>query len=237
MTSEPQDFRCRTLLIEDENGVRKLLRLALETHGCQVLEATSATQGIELAATLRPELIILDLGLPDLDGFAVIERLRQWSHIPIIVLSAQSREDDKVRALDAGADDYLTKPFSVLELLARIRVALRHTVARTNAGAPVYQSGDLRVDLLRREVTLRGTPVHLTGNEFRLLAALVKHAGKVLSYDRLTQEMFNSDDGRKYSHHLQVYISNLRHKIEESPTEPRYLITAAGIGYKIVDSA
>jgi two-component system KDP operon response regulator KdpE len=235
MTNEPLDFRCNVLLIEDENGVRKLLRMALETHGCHVLESTSAIHGMELAATMRPELVILDLGLPDVDGMAVIERLRQWSNTPIIVLSAQAKEDDKVRALDAGADDYMTKPFSVPELLARIRAALRHTVAKTENGSPIFQMGDLRVDLLRREVTARGAAVHLTGNEFRLLAALVKHAGKVLTYDQLQQETFGAGNTPKAAHHLQVYVSRLRQKIENCPNEPRYLITVQGIGYKLLD--
>lgn len=235
MTNEPHDFQCRALIIEDEHGVRKLLRIALESHHCQVIESSSATQGMELAAALRPDLIILDLGLPDIEGIKVIEQLRQWSQTPIIVLSAQSREGDKVRALDAGADDYLTKPFSVPELLARIRTALRHTVAKTENGSPVFQTGDLRMDLLQREVTLRGTKVHLTGNEYRLLAALVKQAGKIVSYDHLTQEMFGTGDCRKDAHHLQVYISRLRQKIEASPEVPHYLVTVCGIGYKIVE--
>jgi len=233
MTSEPQGFACSVLIIEDEQGVRKLLRIALESHRCAVLESASAAEGLTMAAELRPDLIILDLGLPDLDGMAVIARLRQWSQTPIIVLSAQAREGDKVRALDAGADDYITKPFGVSELLARIRAALRHTVARTPDGAPIFETGALRVDLVQRSVTLGGTPVHLTGNEYRLLAALVKHAGKILSYDDLLREMFGTIGGGRGAHHLQVYISRLRHKIETAPDTPHYLLTATGAGYKL----
>ncbi len=221
------------LVIEDEPPLQKFLRVTLTSNGYQVIEATTGESGVRHAANDRPDLIILDLGLPDLDGVEVTKRIREWSAIPIIVVSARGKEQDKVVPLDAGADDYLTKPFGIGELMARVRVALRHLAAtKQGAGDPVFQTGDLRVDLARREVSVRGNPVRLTPNEFRLLAVLVKHAGMVMTHRQLLRDVWGPGSGDE-THYLRVYMNQLRQKIESDPARPRHLLTETGVGYRL----
>jgi two-component system KDP operon response regulator KdpE len=232
MTSNDQP---RILVIEDESQIRKFLRISLESHGFVVTETDTAGKGIGHAITEPPDIVILDLGLPDEDGLTVISRLREWSKVPIIVLSARGRESDKVAALDAGADDYLTKPFGVSELLARLRVALRHSVQRAAPGVDsVFRVGDLIVDLGRREVILEDTPVHLTPTEYRLLQVLVSHAGKVVTHRQLLKEVWGPDSVYE-NQYLRVYMGQLRRKLEQDPARPRYLKTEASVGYRLVD--
>lgn len=225
----------KILVIEDEPPIRKFLRISLETNGCTVVEANNAATGIGQAVAEPPDAVILDLGLPDQDGLSVITRIREWSRVPIIVVSARGRESDKVTALDAGADDYLTKPFSVGELMARLRVALRHSanVAGKTADT-VFQVGDLRVDLGRREVHIRGEAIHLTPTEYRILAALVSHAGKVVTHRQLLKEVWGPDSIYE-NQYLRVYMGQLRRKIEQDTARPRYLKTEAGVGYRLMD--
>jgi len=221
------------LLIEDEPPLVKFLRVTLG-QDYRVIEATTGESGVRHAAYDRPDLIILDLGLPDLDGIEVTKRVREWSAVPIIVVSARGKEQDKVVALDAGADDYLTKPFGAAELMARVRVALRHAAAtKQDAGDPVFESGDLRVDLARREVALRGQPVHLTPNEFRLLSVLVKHAGMVMTHRQLLKEVWGPGSGQE-NHYLRVYMNQLRQKLEADPARPVHLVTETGVGYRLI---
>lgn len=220
------------LVIEDEPPLQKFLRVTLEPD-FTMIEVASGEAGVRHAAYDRPDLILLDLGLPDLDGLEVIRRVREWSSVPVIVVTARGKEQDKVAALDAGADDYLTKPFGVGELLARVRVALRHAAARNTPDAdPVFESGDLRVDLVRREVASRGNPVHLTPNEFKLLAVLVKHAGMVLTHRQLLKEVWGPGSGQE-NHYLRVYMNQLRQKLEVDPTKPQHLLTETGVGYRL----
>ena len=221
------------LVIEDEPPLQKFLRVTLESNSLNVVEATTGESGIRHAANDQPDMIILDLGLPDIDGIEVTKRIREWSAMPIIVVSARGKEQDKVAALDAGADDYLTKPFSVGELMARVRVALRHlAIASKDSGEPVFQVGELRVDLARREVSSNGTIVHLTPNEFRLLAVLVKHAGKVLTHRQLLRDVWGPGSADQ-AHYLRVYMNQLRQKIEADAARPRYLLTETGVGYRL----
>jgi two-component system KDP operon response regulator KdpE len=221
------------LVIEDEPQILKFLRASLSAHGYRLNEATSGKQGLVLAAQQPPELVILDLGLPDIDGLDVTRELRTWSAVPIVVLSARGQEEDKVAALDAGADDYLTKPFSVAELAARLRVALRH-VARLKDGAPdsVFTVGELKVDLGKRLVWVKGEIVHLTPTEYRLLTTLVRHAGKVLTHQMLLKEVWGPADVNEVQY-LRVYMGQLRQKLESNPAQPRYLITEPGVGYRL----
>jgi two-component system KDP operon response regulator KdpE len=222
------------LVIEDDAPIQKFLRVTLASHDYNVIEAMTGESGVRHAANDQPDLIILDLGLPDLDGVEVTKRIREWSAIPIIVVSARGKEQDKVVALDAGADDYLTKPFGVGELLARVRVALRHLASvKQDTGDPVYEVGDLRVDLARREVTVSGRPVHLTPNEFRLLSVLVRHAGKVLTHQYLLKEVWGPGS-RQETHYLRVYMNQLREKLEADGARPKYLLTEPGVGYRLV---
>jgi two-component system, OmpR family, KDP operon response regulator KdpE len=219
------------LVIEDDAQMRRFLRASLNSNGYQVVEAEAGEAGVVQATARNPELVLLDLGLPDLDGLVVTQRLRQWANTPIIVISARGKEQDKIEALDAGADDYLTKPFGVGELLARIRVALRNA-ARGDSGASEFAVGDLKVDLGRRQVLLSDKEVHLTPIEYKLLAALVKHAGRVVTHRQLLREVWgpNSSDQTQY---LRVYMGHLRHKLEANPSRPRYLTTEAGVGYRL----
>ncbi len=221
------------LIIEDELPIRRFLHAALTASDYRWIEAGSAGEGLAQAALRQPDLVILDLGLPDMDGLEVIRQLRGWSAIPIIVLSARQQEGDKVLALDAGADDYLTKPFGVAELLARLRVALRHA-SRTAASSDsaVFEAGDLRVDLALRQVFVGGAEVHLTPIEFKLLATLVQHAGKVLTHRQLLREVWGPGYADE-SHYLRVFVAQLRRKIEADPARPRYLITEPGVGYRL----
>ncbi|HMU61165.1 MAG TPA: response regulator [Gemmatimonadales bacterium] len=221
------------LLIEDEPHMRRFLRAALRGRGYQVVEAASAREGLMQAAGRNPDVILLDLGLPDQDGLEVTRTIRRTAATPIIVISARGLEQDKVTALDLGADDYLTKPFSEPELLARIRAALRR-LARPAGGtaSEMFESGELRVDLLGRVVFRGGREVHLTPTEFRLLAALVRNAGQVVTHRRLLQEVWGAnyqDD----THYLRVYMAQLRHKLEQDPNRPRLLTTEPGVGYRL----
>jgi two-component system, OmpR family, KDP operon response regulator KdpE len=221
------------LLVEDEPQMRRFLRAALTGHGYRLVEAETGAAGLTEAATRNPEIILLDLGLPDADGIDVTRRLREWTRTPVIVLSARGQEKDKVLALDAGADDYLTKPFGVEELLARMRVALRHADAAAGAPEdPVFLLGDIRIDLARREVFVKDEPCRLTPTEYRLLATLVRHAGKVLTHRQLLKEVW----GPAYqgeTPYLRVYMGQLRHKLEPEPARPRYLVTEPGVGYRL----
>lgn len=223
-------------IVEDEVEIRRFLRATLLHEGYRVCEAASAADGLESIALQRPDLVILDLRLPDRDGLGLLRELREWSHVPVVVLSARDREGDKVAALDAGADDYLTKPFGVAELLARVRVALRHAVVAGDvSSAPAFSVGDLRVDLVRRQVFLSATEVRLTPIEYKLLALLVKHAGRVLTHRQMLREVWGPEYGDE-NHYLRVYMAQLRHKIETDPARPRYLRTEPGVGYRLVDS-
>ena len=223
------------LLIEDEPQIRRFLRSALATGPLTLIEAETAREGLAQAAGRKPDVVLLDLGLPDQDGLAVTRQLREWSAVPIIVISARGREQDKIDALDAGADDYLTKPFSLGELQARIRVALRHAAARASgAGNPVYEAHGLRVDLAKREVTRAGAIVHLTPTEYRLLTALVKHAGRVLTHRQLLREVWGPG-AQEQSHYLRVYVNQLRQKLEADATRPQLLKTEPGVGYRFAE--
>lgn len=219
------------LIIEDEVQMRRFLRASLTSNGYQVVEADTAHEGLAQASSRNPELILLDLGLPDQDGLVVTQRLREWAKTPIIVISARGREEDKIQALDAGADDYLTKPFGVGELLARIRVALRNA-ARGELGTSQFAVGDLKIDLIRRQVLLRDSEVHLTPIEYKLLATLVKHAGRVITHRQLLREVWgpNSSEQTQY---LRVYMGQLRHKLEQNPSRPQFLTTEPGVGYRL----
>ncbi len=221
------------LLIEDDPQIRRFLRASLPAHGYRLIESETGEDGLAQAATRTPDVVLLDLGLPDLDGIELMRRFREWSAVPVIVLSARGLERDKVAALDAGADDYLTKPFGLEELLARLRVALRH--AARAAGPPAgasYAVGELFVDLAARRVTLSGTETHLTPTEFKLLAVLVKHAGKVVTQRQLLVEVWGPG-ATGNPHYLRVQMHSLRHKLERDPARPEYLITEPGVGYRL----
>jgi two-component system KDP operon response regulator KdpE len=221
------------LVVEDEPQIRRFLRATLTHHGYHLIEAVTAQEGLAYAATHNPALIILDLGLPDLDGLDVTRQVREWSEVPIIVLSARGQEQDKIAALDAGADDYLTKPFGVGELLARMRVALRHVQQAAEAsGDSCFEVGDLKVDLARRQVMVAAEEVHLTPIEYNLLKTLVQHAGKVVTQTQLLKEVWGPAYSAE-SHYLRVYMSQLRRKIEVDPARPRYLLTEPGVGYRL----
>jgi len=222
----------KLLVIEDEPEIRRFLRVSLQSHGYRFLEADSGKQGIMHAATEQPDLLILDLGLPDMDGLEVIREVRQWSRMPIIILSARGQEQDKIAALDAGADDYLTKPFSVAELLARLRVALRHAAQSISGADPVFCVDDLRVDLGSRQVVVRGEEVHLTPIEYRLLTTMIKYAGKVVTHRQLLKEVWGPDSVFE-TQYLRVYMAQLRQKLEKDPTRPRMLLTEPGVGYRL----
>jgi len=221
------------VVIEDDAQIRRFLKVTLEENGFRYVEAETAKQGLIQCETQMPDLVILDLGLPDLDGLEVIERVREWTKVPIVVLSARGQEKDKVAALDAGADDYLTKPFGVDELMARIRVALRHSARPQGAeGETVFRHKGLEIDLDKRVVTVSGKEVHLTPIEYRLLATLAKHAGKVLTHRQLLVEVWGPN--AEFEHqYVRVYMNQLRHKIEAEPARPKYLITETGVGYRL----
>jgi two-component system KDP operon response regulator KdpE len=222
------------LLVDDELPLRRFLRAALAAHGYRLLEATSGAEALSLATSHNPDVVLLDLGLPDGDGLEVAKRLREWSKVPIIVLSARGREDDKVAALDAGADDYLTKPFGTNELLARIRVALRHAEGSASGAPSVQEMGPLRIDLARREVRVGEREVHLTPIEYKLLACLAKHAGKVLTHRQILVEVWGPAYASQ-THYVRVHMAELRKKIEEDPARPRLLVTEPGVGYRLRD--
>jgi two-component system KDP operon response regulator KdpE len=223
------------LLIEDEPPVHKFLGASLPAHGFRLLGAETGKDGLARAADYNPDVILLDLGLPDIDGLEVTRRLREWSGVPIIVLSARGQEKDKIAALDAGADDYLTKPFSTGELLARIRVALRHSARLAdNSPQPAFIVGDLRVDLAGRHVFVGDKEVHLTPIEYKLLTVLVRYAGRVLTHQQLLKEVWGPHHTQD-THYLRVHLAQLRRKIEPHPAQPRYLLTETGVGYRFAD--
>ena len=219
------------LVVDDEAAVRRFLRATLPNQGYRLVECETGEQALVEASTRSPDLILLDLGLPDLDGVEVTRRLREWTAIPVIVLSARGQENDKIEALDAGADDYLTKPFGMGELLARMRVALRHRDV-DGEEEPVFEVGELKVDLGARRVFVRGQEVRLTRTEYRLLALLVHHAGKVVTHRQLLKEVWGPGSTDQ-THYLRVYMGQLRHKIEQDPARPRYLTTEIGVGYRL----
>ncbi len=220
----------KVLVVDDEDSIRRFLRVALTSQSYTLLESTSGQQALSCVAEHKPDLIILDLGLPDIDGVEVTRLLREWTKIPIIILSVRGSESDKIAALDAGADDYLTKPFSAGELLARLRAALRR--AAQTPGEPVFTIGSLKVDLLRRLVTIEDHEVQLTPNEYDLLKLFVINAGKVLTHRHLLREVWGAEYGDEL-HMLHVNISNLRRKIERDSSRPQFIITEPGVGYRL----
>jgi two-component system KDP operon response regulator KdpE len=222
----------KILVIDDEPQIRRYLRVSLEAHGFGIVEAASGQEGLRLAALEKPDLIVLDLGLPDMDGQSVIARLREWSTMPIVVLSVRADETDKIAALDAGADDYVTKPFGTGELLARIRAALRHTVGATT-GMPVFITGDLKVDLEKRQVFLKDEPVRLSPKEYDLLKLLVQHAGKVLTHQFILREVWGPAHEGDVQY-LRVFARQLRQKIEADAARPQLLLTEPGVGYRLM---
>jgi two-component system KDP operon response regulator KdpE len=221
------------VVVEDESLIRRFLRAALTSHGYQPVEAVNGQEGLALVTARQPDLVLLDLGLPDIDGLEVTQRLREWTTIPIIVLSARGQEQDKVAALNAGADDYLTKPFGVDELLARMRVALRHA-ARATQGTheTIFTLGNLRVDLERRQVFVADDEIHLTPIEYKLLTTLIEHAGKVVTQRQLLQVVWGPQYATE-TQYLRVYMGQLRHKLEADPARPRYLLTELAVGYRL----
>jgi two-component system KDP operon response regulator KdpE len=221
------------IVVEDEAQIRRFLRTTLSSEGYQVIEAETGKQGLSEAAMRKPDLIILDLGLPDMDGVEVVKGIRTWSSVPVIILSARSQESDKISALDAGADDYLVKPFGAGELLARIRVALRHVSSTANGNEEgIFSVHELKVDMIHRKVTVSGAEAHLTPIEYRLLTLLVKHAGKVLTHQFLLKEVWGPSYVER-AHYLRIYMGNLRHKLEKDPARPRFLLTEVGVGYRL----
>lgn len=218
------------LVIEDEAQIRRFLRVALERNGYVVAEATTGEEGIDQAIRHQPDLMLLDLGLPDMDGLGVLRRVREWSQLPILILSVRDREDQKIEALDAGANDYITKPFSTGEMLARLRVLERYTLQVSKP--TVFSSGDLQVDLATRTVRVRGTTIRLTPTEYSLLHLFIQHAGKVLTHSQLLREIWGSQEEQKTGP-LRVYVGYLREKIEVDATKPRLLLTEPGIGYRL----
>jgi len=219
------------LIIEDEEALRRFLIPTLSGQRYQVLSAATATEGLAMARSHNPDLVLLDLGLPDRDGMGVLKELRSWSRKPVVILSARNQERDKVRALDQGADDYLAKPFGAADLLARIRVALRHTL-QTDVAEPLLRSGGLSIDLERREVSLDGRIVKLTALEYRLLEALVRRNGKVATHRQLLAEVWGPG-GEGNTHYLRIYMAMLRKKLEADPTRPKHFITEPNVGYRL----
>ena len=226
------DARATILIIEDEPEIRRFLRSSLTTEGYKVVEAETAGRGEIDAATHKPDLAIVDLGLPDFDGVELIRRIRKWSSMPILVLSARVQESAKIAALDAGADDYVTKPFGVGELLARVRVALRH-VARAGTGESILNLGDAAIDLEARRATRAGAAVHLTPIEYKLVGCLAKHLGMVVTHRQLLSEVWGPSHTED-THYLRIYMKQLRDKFEADPVQPRHFITETGVGYRLL---
>lgn len=220
------------LVIEDEPEIRKFLKVVLTNHNFKFIFAETAKEGIKLIAAKPPDTIILDLGLPDMDGFEVIKQVRTWSQVPILVLSARGQEQDKVNALELGADDYLTKPFGAAELLARIKVAQRHTRQSISEQIHRIESGDLVVDLDKRLVMLAGKPIELTPTEYKMLSVLALNAGKVVTNKQLLNEVWGQN-AEENSHYLRIYAQHLRRKLNDDPMQPKYIITEAGVGYRL----
>jgi two-component system KDP operon response regulator KdpE len=230
VTHEPAQQKT-VLVIDDEAQIRRLLCVCLEKNGYRAVEAGTGENGIAEAACCAPDAVLLDLGLPDMDGLAVLKRLREWSEVPVLVVSARDREDDKIAALDHGANDYITKPFSTGELLARLRAALRQT--RLPAVASVFHSDALTVDLATRTVKVSGRKVRLTATEYALLHLFIQHAGKVLTHSQIVRKVWDADEAAKTGQ-LRVYMTYLREKLEAKPREPQLLMTEPGIGYRLV---
>ena len=228
--SEPQRV---ALVVEDEPQIRRFVRTVLEAEAWQVVEAETVRQGLVEAGTRRPDLVILDLGLPDGDGVDYLRDLRAWSQVPVIVLSARTAEADKIAALDAGADDYLTKPFGVGELMARVRVAMRRTLRAAAPDASIFRFGGAVVDFSVRRVERLGAPVHLTPIEYRLLSVLITNVGRVLTHRTLLREVWGPSHV-DHTHYLRVYMAQLRQKLEDDPAQPQHLLTETGIGYRLV---
>ncbi len=226
-----RDSEARVLVVDDDRAIRRFLRTSLTAHGYVVLEAETGQDALRAVMAQRPDVIILDLGLPDLDGVEVARQLREWTQTPIIVLSVREHEEDKIASLDAGADDYLTKPFGVGELMARLRVALRHAVSQVDETAE-FVLGDLKVDLARRVVQVKGEDVQLTPTEYALLRILIKHAGKVLTHHQLLHEVWGPGYEQE-KHLLRVNVSNLRSKLEAEPARPQHILTEPGVGYRL----
>lgn len=225
----------RVLVIDDEMQIRRFLDIGLRAEGYQVLQAATAAEGLALAATQSPDLIILDLGLPDREGHEVLAELRQWSNTPVLMLSVRETEKEKVRALDHGANDYVTKPFGIQELMARLRALLRSRLAVTaQEVAPRYDDGRLAIDLVRREVTLDGTPLALTRKEYAVLAMLVRHAGRVISQQQVLREIWGATHAQD-THYLRIVVGRLRQKLGDDPAAPRWLKTEPGVGYRFLD--
>jgi len=232
MTTTESRPAIAVLVIDDEPQMRRLLRVTLEAHGYAVTDAATGNDGIVQAAQARPEIIVLDLGLPDLDGVTVLKRIREWSRVPIIILSVRDRDGDKVAALDAGADDFVTKPFSSAELLARLRTALRRSLPPT--ASSVFRSGDIEVDLATRLVKKNGQEIKLTPTEYALLRLLVVHAGKVLTHRQLLTDVWGPT-AVEQTHYLRVHIAHLRDKLEDDSAQPKFILTEPAIGYRAVD--
>jgi two-component system KDP operon response regulator KdpE len=230
--SETPAVKPTVLVIDDELQIRRLLRVCLEANGYRVSEAANGQEGISEAAQHRPDVVLLDLGLPDMDGVTVLKRLREWSQVPVVVLSVRDREDDKIKALDNGADDYVTKPFGTGELLARLRLAMRH--GQPPSDSALFRSGRLEVDLTARVVKAGGSEAKLTATEYALLRLFVKHAGKVLTHQQILREVWgpNYIDQTQY---LRVYMAHLREKLEAEPSKPSLLLTEPGVGYRLVE--
>ena len=231
-------IRDKILVVEDEKSISGFIQAILSANGYDVLQARTGSEAFSMISSHCPDLVVLDLGLPDLDGLEIIKSVRQWTQLPIIVVSARSHESDKVRALDLGADDYITKPFGAAELLARIRVAIRHTrlgaSSESVAAAGKFTAGDLTIDYDKHQVLIAGENVHLTQNEYRIVALLGKCAGKVLTYDFILKELWGpqSTGGNQI---LRVNMANIRRKIEKNPAEPQYIFTEVGVGYRMID--
>ena len=226
MSSKP-----KILVIDDEGAIRKFLRVSLEAHGYEIGEAVSAAEGLTQAVAFRPDLVVLDLELPDRSGLQVLKELREWSPVPVIVLTVRDSEEDKVALLDAGADDYLTKPFSVPELLARVRVAERHR-SHQATGDPVFRSGPMEVDLTSRQVKVSGKEIRLTATEYDILRLLVEHAGKVVTHRQLLKEIWGPNSV-EHTQYLRVYVGHLRKKLEAGPEAPALILTEPGVGYRL----
>ena len=225
------DKGMRVLVVDDEPQIRKLLRVALEAYGYTLAEAASGREGVRQAAMFKADLAIVDLGLPDIDGKAVIRQIRDWSAMPIIILTAREQEQEKIEALDAGADDYVTKPFSMGELMARMRVCLRRTTS--NESEPVLVCGGLTVDLLQRRVNVDGREVKLTPTEYEIMKLMIQHAGRVLTHKQLLKAVWGSACSED-THYIRIYMGQLRRKIEKDPAQPRYIITESGVGYRLM---
>ncbi len=230
--SDKASLKPTVLVVDDEVQIRRLLNVSLEANGYRVMEAATGQEGLTVAAQYPPDVVILDLGLPDLDGVTVLKRLREWSRVPVVVLSVRDREEDKIAALDNGADDYVTKPFSTGELLARLRVAQRHSAP--SAEVTVFRSGPVSVDLTSRVVTREGKDVRLTATEYSLLRLFVRHAGKVLTHHQILREVWGPNCTDQ-THYLRVYIAHLREKLESNPAQPRLIITEPGVGYRLLE--